>query len=187
LSAGSLLRRLYLTRFSQPAAERTLYRAICGQRLRSIVELGIDASGRTQRVLEIAAWEKANLPVRYTGIDLFEGRPKDRPGMTLKQAFAQLRLPDVKVQLVPGDPAMALSRVANFLAATDLVLIAADQDRESLDRAWTWLPRMLAPASLIFMEELATGGKSGQTQWRPLALAEIQRLASETSRRRRAA
>jgi hypothetical protein len=178
---------LYLTRFWQPAAERTLYRAISGMPLRSIVELGIDASGRTQRVLEIAAWEKTNLPVRYTGIDLFEGRPKDQPGMTLKQAFAQLRLPQVKVQLVPGDPAMALSRVANFLAGTDLVLIAADQDRESLARSWTWLPRMLTPASLVFLEEPAPRGKSGPGQWRPLALAEIQRLASETSRRRRAA
>jgi hypothetical protein len=178
---------LYLTRFFQPAAERTLYRAICGQRLRSIVELGIDVAGRTQRVLEIAAWEHANLPVRYTGIDLFEARPKDRSAVTLKQAFAQLRLPGVKAQLVPGDPAMALSRVANSLGDTDLLLIAADQDRQSLALGWTWLPRMLTSTSLVFLEEPATDGKSGQMQWRPLSLAEIQRLARETSRRRRAA
>ena len=87
--------------------------------------------------------------------------------MSLKQAFAALRQPEVKVQLVPGDPNMALRRVANSLTGTDLLLIAADQDRDSLAAAWTWVPRMLTATSLVFH-----GGASGQAGTDDLAAAD---------------
>jgi hypothetical protein len=185
LSVGSLLRRSYLLYFSQPAADRAVYKAVTACKVRAIVEIGIGLAGRTRRLLEIAGWRRDCLPLRYTGIDLFEARPSHCPGVPLKQAFAQLRLPNVKVQLVPGDPYSALRRVANALAGTDLLLIAGDQDPESLARAWTWLPRMLTPQSLIFVEEPAA--KAGQTCWRPLTFQEIERRASSASRAHRRA
>jgi hypothetical protein len=185
LSVGNLLRSSYLLHFSQPAADRALYKAVRGQAIRSIVELGICLSGRTDRLLEVASWQQSNLPIRYTGIDLFEARPAGSPALSLKQAFAALRRADVQARLVPGDPALALQRVANSLTGTDLLLIAADQDRESLSRAWTWLPRMLSESSLIFLEEPAA--KSGPTAWKRLALADIRRLAAEAGKLRRAA
>ena len=175
MSVGSLLRSLYLLRFSRPAADRAVYRSVRARPIRSIVEIGID-SGRTQRLLEIAAWRRDCLPLRYTGIDLFEARPSSSPGPSLKEAFAQLRVPDVKVQLVPGETDLALRRVANSLTGTDLLLISADQDADSLARAWTWLPRMLTAQSLVFSEEPAA--KEGQAIWRPLSMAEIQQRAS---------
>src|SRR2546423_8991741 len=153
VSVARLLRSFYLLYFSQPATDRALYRAVRSRTIRSIVELGISLSSRTPRLLEIAAWRTASLPLRYTGIDLFESRPAGQPSLSLKQAFAGLQASDARVQLVPGDPAAALRRTANSLVGTDLLIIAADQDRDSLAAAWTWMPRMLRPTSLIFLEE----------------------------------
>jgi hypothetical protein len=184
LSVGSLLRSSYLLYFSQPAADRALYKALAARPIRSIVELGIDLADRTLRLLEVAAWRSECLPLRYTGIDPFEGRDGKWPGPSLKQAHAALRLPNVRVQLVPGDPHAALARVANALGGTDLVVISADQDRESLARAWTWLPRMLTAESLVFLEQ--PGEKAGAV-WRRIPLAEVQQLAAQTGRRSRRA
>jgi hypothetical protein len=180
LSVGSLLRSVYLLYFSQPAAERALYRAARARPVRSIVELGIGLMGRTQRLLEVASWRAAGAELRYTGIDLFESRPSGQPPLPLKQAFASLQRSRVKVQLVPGEPDVALKRVANSLTHTDLLLIAANQDCDSLARAWTWMPRMLTPVSIVFLEE--TGSAPGPSSWKPLKLAEIQRLAAKAGK-----
>jgi hypothetical protein len=180
LSVGRLLRSLYLLYFSQPFGERALYRAIRARPVRSIVELGIGITGRTRRVLEIASWRPQCSPLRYTGIDLFEGRPSGQPGPSLKEAFAQLRLPGAHIKLVPGDPNTALMRVANALVGTDLLLIAADQDCGSLAQAWAWVPRMLTPHSLVFLEE--SGSTADQRSWKPLTLADVQKLAAEAGR-----
>ncbi len=185
MSVGRLLRSFYLLYFSQPASDRAIYRAASSRPVRSIVELGISLTSRTPRLLEIAGWRAASQPLRYTGIDLFEARAADRPALSLKQAFASLQLPHVRVQLVPGDPATALRRTANSLVGTDLLLISADQDTDSLAAAWTWMPRMLTPSSLIFREEPAD--KARQTTWRGLTVADIQRLAAESKPARRAA
>ena len=83
----------------------------------------------------------------YTAIDQFESRGESQPRLSLKEAFHVLRPTGVKLQLVPGDPLSALSRIANSLAGTDLLLIAADQDRQSLAQAWKYVPRMLAPGA----------------------------------------
>lgn len=185
MSVGSLLRSFYLLYFSQPASDRALYRAVRSRPIRSIVELGISLTSRTPRLLEIAAWRSASLPLRYTGIDLFESRPANQPALSLKQAFAGLQSPHIRIQLVPGDPATALRRTANSLVGTDLLIISADQDSASLAAAWTWMPRMLTASSLIFREEPAE--KLGQTQWHRLTLADIQRLAAPSKPARRAA
>ena len=181
MSVGRLLRSLYLCHWSQPAADRALYKAIWGRPIRSIVELGIGLESRTPRLLKIAAWRSTSGgPLRYTGIDLFEARPAGQMRLSLKEAFARLRLPGVRVQLVPGDPYVALRQVANSLAGTDLLLIGADQDRESLLRAWPWMPRMLTPASLIFQEEAS--GKVLQGHWRMLSVEDVQKLAIQAGK-----
>jgi hypothetical protein len=180
LSIGRLLRSLYLLYFSKPAAERALLRAVRTRPIRSLVELGIGRAERTHRILEIASWKAGSSPLRYTGIDLFEARPSGRPRFPLKHAFATLKRPQVQMQLVPGDAAAALKRVANSLTGTDLLLISADHDPQSLARAWTWIPRMLTPASRIFVEE--AGPAAGQTKWRAMTLVEIQRLAADAGK-----
>lgn len=180
MSVGSLIRSAYLLYFSQPAGDRVLFMAMKKRPIRSIVELGIGFSGRTKRLFEVAAWNRGTEPLRYTGIDLFEARPAGKPGPSLKQAFADLRVPDAKVQLVPGEAHLALRRVANSLTGTDLLLISADQDADSLAQAWTWMPRMLRPESLIFREE--AGPKPGTSAWRPIRLEDVQKLAAESGR-----
>jgi hypothetical protein len=185
LSLGSLIRRIYLLYLSQPAAERALYRTIRAKKIRSIVELGIGLPTRTKRLLEIAAAVTSDQPLRYTGIDLFEARPGDQPKLSLKQAFASLQSPGVRLQLVPGEPADALRRVANSLTQTQLLLIDARQNPASLANAWTWMPRMLMPESHVFHEQPSQ--KPGHTLWQPLNAAEIVRLASQTAKHARRA
>jgi len=180
LSFGSLLRGLWLRYFSKPAADRTLYKALGSTPVRSLVELGVGLPHRTLRLLEYVSSRSSGEPIRYCGIDLFEARPSGQPPLSLKQAFAALQSPSIRVQLVPGDPYTALRRVANSLTSTDLLLIAADQDQDSLARAWTWMPRMLTANSLIFLEQ--PGAQPGTTAWKSLKLADIQKLSAEANK-----
>lgn len=180
MSVTRLLRSSYLLYFSQPAGDRILWKAISKRGVRSIVELGIGFSGRTKRLLEVAAWKEDAQPLRYTGIDLFEARPAGKPGMSLKEAYAEFRVPDVKIQLVPGDPNMALRRVANSLTDTDLLLVSLNQDRDSLAAAWNWVPRMLTERSLVFLEK--PGPKAGSTTWKQLSVEEVKKLAASAGR-----
>ena len=180
MSAGSLIRSTWLLYFSQPAPDRFLYKAVKGKSIRSVVEIGIGSGLRTQRMLEVLAWRQHERPLRYTGIDLFEARPHDQPGLSLKRAFHELRKGGVQLKLVPGKPYEALIRVANGLAGTDLLLISADQDAESLRYAWTYIPRMLHTGSLIFQED--RDAKTGKSSYRRLTLLEIQREAARAAR-----
>jgi hypothetical protein len=180
LSLGSLLRSFWLLYFSKPASDRKLYQSVRAKAVRSIVELGVGLPLRTPRLLQFAAGKASSEPIRYCGIDLFEARPSGQPALSLKQAFSALQFPSIRVQLVPGDPYTALRRVANSLTGTDLLLIAATHDQDSLARAWTWMPRMLTASSLIFLEQL--GAQPGTTVWKELPLADVQRLAAESSK-----
>jgi ABC-type transport system substrate-binding protein len=117
--------------------------------------------------------------MRFVGIDLFEARNGDTPGMTLKQAHAMLKPSGIKVQLVPGDPLSALMRTANTIPGNDLLLVTADQDPDSLTQAWFFVPRILHPQSLVLLET-AHG-------WQTLQAADIERLASASPRAQRRA
>ena len=185
MSAGSLIRSTWLLYFSQPAADRCLYKSAKGKTIRSVVEIGIGSGLRTQRLLEVLSWRGENMPLRYTGIDLFEARPPSLPGLPLKSAFHDLRRPHVQVKLVPGNPYEALIRTANVLTGTDLLIISADQDRDSLQHAWSYVPRMLHSGSLIFQED--ADKKTGKTSYRRLTLLDVQRNASLAARSMRRA
>lgn len=190
MSVGSLLRSSYLLYFSQPAGDRALYQAISKQPVRSMVELGLDLAGRTERIFEVLSWNVSQGPIRYTGIDLFDARPLPAPRLPLKQAFKSLCKPQhgltLNVQLVPGDPASALARAANTLSGTELLLVSATQNQESLARAWAWVPRMLTSTSLVLVE--FPGAKAGQGTWRRLTLPDVHQLATQAGAfKRRAA
>jgi len=184
LSAGAIIRSTWLLYFSQPANDRALYKAVKGRAIRSVVELGVGDGTRTTRLLEVLSWQAGNLPLRYTGIDLFEARPAGQKGLTLKQAFATIRAPEVKVQLVPGTPLDAMVRCANSLADTDLIIISADQQAADLERAWKYFPRTLHNDTLVLREQSAGAGKS---VFQHLPVTEIHRLARESSKTQRRA
>jgi hypothetical protein len=180
LSVGNLLRSSYLYYFSQPASDRSLFKAMKGRPIRSIVEIGVALGGRTERLLEVAAWQPDCLPLKYAGIDLFDSRPVGRPKLSLKQAFHDLRATGATIRLVPGDPLSALSRTANALTGTDLLLISGPQDLQSLAAAWKYVPRMIHPETLVFVED--SGGTAKNATWRLVPAAEITRLAAAAGR-----
>jgi hypothetical protein len=177
LSVGSLLRSSYLLYFSQPAGNRLLFKAMKSRPIRSIVEIGVGLGGRTERLLEVAAWQADCVPLAYTGIDLFDSRPAGQPPLKLKQTFRDLRATGATIRLSPGGPAEALHRSANALTGTDLLLIAADHDAASLAEAWRYVPRMIHPQSLVFVQDASPG--AGKETWRQLLPGEVERLAAE--------
>jgi hypothetical protein len=179
------LHYLYLAWLSSPACDRTLYRLIRKHRLRKIVELGVGQGKRAVRMIRVAQLFAAPAAVRYLGIDLFELRGPGCPaGLSLKQSHRLLRATGAKVQLAPGDPRTALERVANSLTGTDLVVISADQEAESLSRAWFYVPRMLHERSLVLVEEPSSNGTPGRL--RIVARQEVEALAARHVRRRAA-
>jgi hypothetical protein len=185
LSAGSFLRRTYLLYFSQPAADRSVLQAVRKRPIRSIVEIGIGPLDRTQRILEVIGWNAGNEALRYTGIDLFDARPTGQPTLPLKHVFATLQKPNMRVQLVPGTPEMALRRVANSLADTDLLLIDGSHDAGSLASVWSWIPRMLNAQSLIFWQQAS--GTAQRGQWQCLTTTDVQQLATTRGKEARRA
>jgi hypothetical protein len=153
LKPASSLQYLFLSRFSRPRHERCLYRALRRLRARSIVEIGMGEARRALRMLSVAMRYRPHERLSYAGIDLFEARPADSPGLRLKDAHKRLIATGVQLRLVPGDPFAALARCANSLANTDLVVISADHDPAALEPAWFYIPRMLHERSLILLEE----------------------------------
>jgi hypothetical protein len=158
MSQLGTLKYTYLAYLSQPATDRVLYREIDKCPIRSILELGVGNAVRAQRLLAVALRNASGVQVRYTGIDLFEDRPAGADRIGLKQAYQELRQQDVKVQLVPGDPFTALSRVSNNISGIDLVIVAGDQDPDSMAQAWMFLPRMIHDQTRIFHQSAATAG-----------------------------
>jgi hypothetical protein len=176
---------LYLSHLSQPALDRPIYRAIRQRPVKNIVELGIGDCRRTLRMLEIAGIHQPPAELRYAGIDLFETRkPGSEPGLTLKRAFQLLRATGARIRLIPGDPFTALSRAANLLGGTDLLVVSADHDPESLAKAWHFVPRMLHAHSRIFWAE--TVAADGSSRLQQLGPREIDQLVSAVRRHRAA-
>ncbi|MFM7413773.1 MAG: hypothetical protein ACKO6E_11285 [Planctomycetota bacterium] len=165
-----MLRSLWLTRLSKPAAERILYRHVLASRPGRILELGLGMLARTERLLEAAAAGVAE--VAYVGIDRFESRTlQDPPGVSLKEAHRRLH-DRAKVQLVPGNVDSALARTCNHLGVFDLVVISADNDQRHLARCWFFLQRVTRPQSTVFVE-------SG-TAWTTVSREKIDDLASRS-------
>lgn len=185
MGAKRWLRRIYLCYFSRPVGERALYRACRRQAPKSIVEIGVGTGQRISRLMEFVLESHAASDVRYVGIDLFEARSPDSPGLGLKQAHAQFKPLGIKLQLVPGDPHSALSRVANAVRDVDWLVIAADVDRESMTRAWPFVPRMLNATTRVYVEEPGTDGKLNQ--YRELTRAEVESFAAQQQKSARKA
>ncbi len=177
------LRYFYLAHFSKPAGDRILYREIRRLRARRILEIGIGSADRTVRLITLAKRCGCE-PVRYTAIDLFEGRGADQPaGLSLKETHRALSPTRAQVQLIPGSPDHALPRAANSLTDTDLIIISADHDTAALGDAWFYVPRMLGPTSRVYIEER----KAEQgTEFRRIPASEIELLANGCRRRRAA-
>lgn len=184
MSIAQRVKYLYLAYLSKPAGNRMLYRLIKNRRVRRIVELGVGDGRRALRLISLAQMSPGSEPVRYVGVDLFEGRPPGAtPGLSLKEAHKLMQPAGAKVQFLPGDPYSALARGANSNAGAELLLISADQDEQSLARAWFYVPRMLTAGATVLVEEISG---QGEPSWRKVGRDELERLAAGPQRQRAA-
>ena len=166
-----IVRRIWLSRFSRPAAERILYRHVLRSRPRRLLELGLGLLGRTERLLRAGGTD-----LQYVGLDRFESRtPSDPPGVSLKQAHRRLH-GLARVQLVPGNVDTSLARLCNHLGVFDLVVVSADTDERHLERCWFLLQRLTNPATTLFLE--SRGGAS--STWAVVSKPRIDDLAARS-------
>lgn len=180
----SRLRALYLSYLSTPTYDRPIYRAICRQRVRKILELGIGDGRRAVRMIELAGLFHPPPKIEFSGMDLFESRSAaDGPGMSLKMAHRLLGRTGARVQLIPGDPYTGLAVAANRLGQLDLVVISARLDPRSLAPAWFYVPRLLHDSTRVFQERLLPGGR---TSIRLVTADEIRTLVTASVVRRAA-
>ena len=135
-------------------------------------------------MIRLAALQNPGLRVGYTGLDLFEASPSDSGGrLALKTVYQRLRSTGARIRLMPGEPMEALTRFANDLGRFDLVVISAQAQAAATPRAWFYLPRLLGARSVVMIEEAQA---PGQTDFRPLAHTQIDRLAVPAPRRKAA-
>jgi len=180
----SRLRILYLLQFSQPHNDRVILRAIHKQGVRRILELGMGSGDRAMRLIELAQASAGEDAIRYIGIDPFEGRPDWQRCLTIKSTYRTLRSTGAVVRLLPGNPQTVLAQFANSLGPVDLAIVSAGYDPLLLARMWFYVPRMLPPQSLVYLEEVAPGGA---ITTRLVSLDEINALADRAMLSRRAA
>lgn len=136
------------------------------------------------RIINVAQQTLPDSEIHYVGMDLFEGRPAtSEPSLSLKVAHQLLRNTGVRVQLVPGQPADSLIRLANSLGKVDLLIVPAELDSPASARVWFFVPRMLHERSLVFVERVQA---SGQKTFAIKPRHEIDQLAAAGFSRRAA-
>jgi len=177
--------KFWLSRFSQPAADRSIYRQVQATIPRRVLEIGLGTLVRTERLLSLLQSLAPQEEVQYVGLDRFEGRlPEDPPGVTLKQAHQRLR-PLARVQLWPGSADTSLSRLCNHLGLFDLVLVSADNEPQHLERSWFFIQRVVNSQTTILVETAAKN-RGGTSLWQTLEKSQLDALAASTLKRRAA-
>ena len=142
---------LNLRFLAKPAADRLIYKTIKAHQVRSIVEIGMGNGTRCMNMIR-AAKKYGIKNIRYTGVDLFDGRPEGQPELLLKSMHKQVNQLEIKSQLVPGDTSNAIRRIANSHTRTDLIVISAGYQKQDLDAAWFYVPRMLHANSVVLIQ-----------------------------------
>ena len=138
-----------LTLLSKPVADRAVYQLIKKNKFQSFLEIGMGTGDRCQQILRVAA-KFSNKPIRYTGIDLFDARPKG--SFKLINMHKKLKGFDAKTQLVPGPVGPSIERIANSHLRTDLIVISPGTQKSELDSVMSFFPRMLHANSLVLVQ-----------------------------------
>jgi len=132
------------------------YRSIKKNRFRSLVEIGLGEGIRCERMIRIAQKYSGSSTIRYTGIDRFEDRDPSQTPLKLIEMHRQLNGLGAKAQLVPGDFASSVQRIANSHLRTDLLVVHCDSEADAFSdegfaHAWKFLPRMLHASSQVML------------------------------------
>ena len=152
----SALQYFTWSKFSNPSNDRVAYRAIRKHKFRSIVEVGLGAAVRCERMIRVAQKYSGAATIRYTGIDAFEGRDPGETPLKLIEMHRQLNGLGAKAQLVPGNFSNAIERIANAHLKTDLIVVQIDSTGGAFEdpdfaHAWRFLPRMLHASSQVML------------------------------------
>jgi hypothetical protein len=183
-SFASGFRFFYLSCLSRPAGDRPLYRAIRRLQAQRLVEIGIGSGLRARRLIDLAQRCSPRSRIHYTGIDLFEAhQAAGTASLSLKETYRLLRATSARIRLAPGDPLSALSRVANVLVGTDLIVISAGVNAQSLSQAWRFVPRMLHGGSQIYIQRETS---TPEARFELLDARELAQLAAPPGLRRAA-
>jgi hypothetical protein len=167
----------HLAHLSKPAENRPIYQELLKGRTTKILEVGVGLGQRAAQIIQIASRLQVGTEINYTGIDLFEARdPSQGPGLALRQAHRLLAQTGARIRLAPGDAFTGVAQVANALAGTDLIVISGCQDRELVDRAWFYFPRMIHQHTAVFLQNPCQTGQSAP--YERILPAEIEALAA---------
>ncbi len=155
MAATSFFRSLYLNYLVKPQCERAVFRSLSKIKPQRIVEVGMDNGERAIDLIELAQRQRPTVEIRYTGLDLFDAKPAAEP-LQLKDAHCMLKSTGATVQLIPGDPLQTLTRVANNLTSTDILVLSADVMNAG-EPDWYYVPRMLNDHSVVFVQREVDG------------------------------
>ena len=149
----SAFKYFQMTWLNKPVSDRLIYKMIKRRNVSSIVEIGMGDGCRCCKMLAVAQKFNGDSRIKYTGVDLFDAREEDKTPLKLIEMHRKLNAIDAKTQLVPGDLASALPRIANAHVRTDMVIISAGFKDEDLEATQMFLPRMLHPSSVVLIQD----------------------------------
>ena len=144
-------------------------------------EGGVNEEDR--RIIDEVILTKFKSPNSYTGEDVVEISCHGSRYI-VHEILGLLTATGARIRLLPGDPFTALSRAANSLGGTDLLVVSSRVDPDALARAWFYVPRMLGEESLVLIEEAREPGSPLAV--RPISGEEIAQRAAGARRRRAA-
>jgi len=171
----SALKFLQMTWLSKPVPDRLIYKMIKRNQVRSIVEIGLGDGKRCRNMIAVAKKFSPDSKIKYTGVDLFDSRDEKDEPLKLIEMHRKLNDLEAKTQLVPGDLASALPRIANNHVRTDLVIISAGFEEEDFESTQMFLPRMLHPSSVVLIQDYA------DEEFYVHSRLEIEKMAAESS------
>jgi hypothetical protein len=185
LAVSTRLRLFYLFHLAKPASDRQVFQAAHQSKSRKFLEIGVGDGERALRLIELAAQHFPADQISYTGVDLFEARPKTAAaGLSLRAAHKMLSATGARIRLLHGDPLTAISRaVTERIESYDFVVVSADVEKASADRVWLYFPRILHKRSRVLLEE----PKGAETEIRVLTAREVLSRAEKARTRRHAA
>jgi hypothetical protein len=148
---------MHLTMFAKPACDRAIFKLIRKNKYRSFIEIGMQDGSRCLNMIRVAKKFGMSTNLRYTGVDQFDARENQEQPLSLIEMHRRLKSSEAKIQLVPGDLQPAITRIANSHVRTDLIVISAGFDAQSLESSWFYFPRMLHSGSIVMIQKIHDG------------------------------
>ncbi len=149
MSSLSRFRQWKLLHFTKPLRDRSLFRFIVENKITNLVRFGLESEEHLANLIQLARQAAENKPIRFIGIDRFEGTAGTSVG--LKSAHRLLHRMGISYRLLPGDALPVLMRFANEITDVQAVVFSPGWVPDVHDRTWFYLPRMMAPEGKVLL------------------------------------